>query len=391
MLAQAISFANEAISSIRILKAFTYESKTSNQYETAVEKSFASAIVATGARSFLTGFAILIVSSSVVVVLWIGAQDVLANKLSPGALSQFLLFSVMAAGALGALSQVWGEFALASGATERLMELLATPISIKSPLHPQKLPISISGKVEFSKVTFSYESDPDNNILEQFDLTVQAGETLAIVGPSGSGKSTLFSLLMRYYDPESGYIAIDNIPLTDLDLTEIRNQIAIVPQETYIFAASAEENIRYGRPNATKEEIVNAAKLALADKFICALPNDYQSLIGERGVTLSGGQRQRIAIARAILKNAPILLLDEATNSLDTESEKLVQSALERLMKNRTTLIIAHRLSTIRNADKIVVLDNGRIIESGTHESLQTTGGLYKHLNRIQLESERTD
>ncbi len=386
MLANAISYANEAIGSIRILKAYTYESKASNHYKSAVENSFTSSILATAARAFLTGFAILIISSSVVVVLWIGAQDVLANKLSPGTLSQFLLFSVMAAGALGALSQVWGEFALASGATERLMELLATPITIKSPTNPEKIPSPVKGQIDFSKVTFCYENRPDTKILENFDLTIQPGETLAIVGPSGSGKSTLFSLLMRYYDPISGIIAIDNIPLTRMEPSEIRKHIAIVPQETFIFAASAEENIRYGNPNATIEEIENAAKLALADNFIRALPNDYQSLIGEKGVTLSGGQRQRIAIARAILKNAPILLLDEATNSLDTESEKSVQTALERLMKNRTTLIIAHRLSTVRNANKIVVMDNGKIVESGTHENLQAAGGLYEHLNRIQFE-----
>ena len=386
MLAHAISYANEAIGSIRILKAFTFELNASKQYKSAVENSFSSAISATGARSFLTGFAILIVSSSVVIVLWIGAQDVLANNMSPGTLSQFMLFSVMAAGSLGALSQVWGEFALASGATERLLELLAAPILIKSPPTPVKLTVPIQGSIEFSDVTFSYQNNPNSPILEEFNLSIQPGESLAIVGPSGSGKSTVFSLLMRYYDPIFGEISIDKTSLTHMDPSEIRKNIAIVPQETFIFAASAEENIRYGKPDATEEEITNAAKLALADDFIRTMPNSYKSLIGERGVTLSGGQRQRIAIARAILKNAPILLLDEATNSLDSESENLVQKALETLMKNRTTLIIAHRLSTVRNADKIIVMDNGKIVESGTHNSLHSAGGLYEHLNQIQFE-----
>ena len=385
-LAHAISYANEAIGSIRILKAFTFELNASKQYKSSVENSFSSAISATGARSFLTGFAILIVSSSVVIVLWIGAQDVLANNMSPGTLSQFMLFSVMAAGSLGALSQVWGEFALASGATERLLELLAVPISIKSPPSPAKLTVPIQGSIEFSDVAFSYQNNLHSSILKEFNLSIQPGESLAIVGPSGSGKSTVFSLLMRYYDPIFGEISIDQIPLTQMDPSEIRKNIAIVPQETFIFAASAEENIRYGKPDATEEEITNAAKLALADDFIRAMPDNYKSLIGEKGVTLSGGQRQRIAIARAILKNAPILLLDEATNSLDSESENLVQKALETLMKNRTTLIIAHRLSTVRNADRIIVMDNGKIVESGTHNTLHSAGGLYEHLNQIQFE-----
>ncbi len=386
-LADATAFATEAIGAVRTLQAFTNERFATRRFGDAVNRAFEAARSSVAARAFLTAFAIFIVFSSVVVVLWIGAQDVLSGTLSAGTLSQFVLYSVFAAGALGALSQVWGEVSQAAGATERLTELLATPTHINAPDDPIDLPNPVTGAVAWENVSFSYPTLPDAPVLHEIDLAINPGETLAIVGPSGSGKSTLFSLLMRSYDPVSGTVRLDGVPLIKTDPIALRKQIAIVPQDTVIFADTALENIRFGRPDASDEDVHRAAELALADDFIRTMADGYQSVIGERGVTLSGGQRQRIAIARAILKDAPILLLDEATSALDAESETLVQTALERLMENRTTLVIAHRLATVLRADRIIVLDKGRIVESGTHQSLAEKGGLYARLARMQFES----
>ncbi|MEP3602791.1 MAG: ABC transporter transmembrane domain-containing protein [Stappiaceae bacterium] len=386
-LAEATAFATEAIGAVRTLQAFTNEQFANRRFGTDVDRAFEAARSSVAARAGLTAFAIFIVFSSVVAVLWIGAQDVLAGNLSAGTLSQFVLYSVFAAGALGALSQVWGEVSQAAGATERLTELLATPAYITAPENPIDLPVPTTGAIAMEDVSFSYPTLPDAPVLHDIDLTIEPGETLAIVGPSGSGKSTIFSLLMRGYDPLSGTIKIDGVSLQQTDPLELRRQIAIVPQDTVIFADTAMENIRFGRPDATDEEVRKAAELALADDFIRTMSNGYHSVIGERGVTLSGGQRQRMAIARAILKDAPVLLLDEATSALDAESETLVQTALERLMENRTTLVIAHRLATVLKADRIIVLDKGRIVETGNHRSLVASDGLYARLARMQFES----
>ncbi|MEP4806119.1 MAG: ATP-binding cassette domain-containing protein, partial [Hyphomicrobiales bacterium] len=340
---------------------------------------------AVGARAALTAFAIFMVFASVVAVLWYGSQDLLAGNITPGALSQFVLYSVFAAGALGALSQVWGEVAQAAGAAERLGELLAIEPEIAAPANPHTLS-GVTGAVSFSKVAFTYPGAPESSILDDISFEVSPGETIAIVGPSGAGKSTLFSLLTRAYDSTGGAVTLDETNIRDLVPVELRRHLAIVPQETMIFGASIAENIALGNPSADDKAIVEAAKAARADEFISKMARGYDTVVGERGVTLSGGQRQRIAIARAILKDAPVLLLDEATSALDAESETLVQQALERLMEGRTTLVIAHRLATILKADRILVMDGGRIVEAGTHASLQKQDGLYARLAHLQFQ-----
>lgn len=386
-LAHASAFASEAISSIRTLQAFTNEEFASRRFSGDVEEAFRAARSAIRARAWLTAFAIFIIASSVVAVLWIGASDVFSGRTTAGALGQFLLYSIFAAGALGELSQVWGEISLAAGAAERLTEILKIEAEIAAPENPGELPARVTGKVRFDTVSFAYHAAADMPILQDLTLDVSPGETIAVVGPSGAGKSTLFHLLMRFYDPTGGRILIDDIDLRHLDPLTIRRQIALVPQDTVVFGATAAENIAYGRPDASKADVEHAAEAALADDFIRAMSHGYDTLIGERGVTLSGGQRQRIAIARAILKDAPILLLDEATSALDAESETLVQAALERLMEGRTTLVIAHRLATVLKADRIIVMDRGRIVETGRHEQLVSNGGLYAKLARLQFET----
>ena len=386
-LADATAYASEAIGAVRTLQAFTNETFAAGRFAAAVERAFEAARASTKARAVLTAFAILIVFGSVVAVLWIGAKDVLEGRISGGALGQFVLYSVFAAGALGELSQVWGEIAQAAGAAERISELLDTDSDIKSPANPRKLPEPATGELVFDQVSFQYPSVPDAPVLAGVSTVIKPGETVAVVGPSGAGKSTLFHMILRFYDPVSGALRLDGVDLREADLTELRSRMALVPQDTVVFAASIAENIRYGRPDASLDEIKAAAKAAHADEFISKLDNGYEAEVGERGVTLSGGQRQRIAIARAILSDAPVLLLDEATSALDAESEVQVQTALEELMEGRTTVVIAHRLATVLKADRILVMDKGSIVEEGDHESLVEKGGLYARLAKLQFET----
>jgi ATP-binding cassette, subfamily B, bacterial len=386
-LANATAYASESIVSVRTLQAFTNEKLATGRFGAAVEDAFLAARSSVKARAVLTAFAIFMIFSSVVAVLWFGSRDVLSGAITPGTLGQFLLYSVFAAGALGALSEVWGELSQASGAAERLMEILAETPVIAAPANPAALPWPPIGSVTFEDVQFNYPTRPNAPALKGLDFTIRPGETVAIVGPSGAGKSTVFSLLLRYYDPVSGSIRVDGVNLRDADPSALRSRIAIVPQDTTIFAASARENIGFGRPDASNPEIEAAAGAALAHDFIVALDHGYDTQVGERGVTLSGGQRQRIAIARAILRDAPILLLDEATSALDAESEMLVQKALDHLMQGRTTLVIAHRLATVLKADRILVMDNGRIVEEGTHQTLVKQNGIYASLAKLQFEA----
>ncbi|MDX8483061.1 ABC transporter transmembrane domain-containing protein [Mesorhizobium sp. VK24D] len=386
-LAEATAYASEQIGAVRTLQAFTNEKLVTGRFSAAVEAAFEAARTSVFARSFLTFFAIFMIFSSVVAVLWFGSRDVLAGTMSAGTLGQFLLYSVFAAGALGALSEVWSELSQAAGAAERLTEILAERPAIQPPLDPQSLPAKAKGAISFDDVSFSYPARPDRAAVHGLSFQVKPGETVAIVGPSGAGKSTVFSLILRFYDPESGRVVIDGVDLRHADPAAIRGRIAIVPQDVTIFAASARDNIGFGRPGASDAEIEAAAKAALADELIVKLEKGYDSQVGERGVTLSGGQRQRVAIARAILRDAPILLLDEATSALDAESETLVQTALERLMRGRTTVVIAHRLATVLKADRILVMEGGRIVEEGTHQSLVAKGGTYARLAKLQFES----
>ncbi|MER8655800.1 ABC transporter transmembrane domain-containing protein [Mesorhizobium sp. M0847] len=386
-LAQATAYASEQIGAVRTLQAFTNETLVTGRFSAAVEAAFQAARSSIFSRSLLTFFAIFMIFSSVVAVLWFGSRDVLAGTMSPGTLGQFLLYSVFAAGALGALSEVWGELAQAAGAAERLTEILDETPAIQPPANPLPLPAKATGAISFDDVSFSYPARPDRAAVRGLSFQVKPGETVAIVGPSGAGKSTVFSLILRFYDPETGRIAIDGVDVREADPAEVRERIAIVPQDVTIFAASARDNIGFGRPGATNAEIEAAARDALADEFILRLDKGYDSQVGERGVTLSGGQRQRVAIARAILRDAPILLLDEATSALDAESETLVQTALERLMQGRTTIVIAHRLATVLKADRILVMDGGRIVEEGTHQSLVAKGGIYARLAKLQFET----
>jgi ATP-binding cassette subfamily B protein len=385
-LADATAYASELIGAIRTVQAYTGERLANGRFGGEVEQAYEAARTSTRARSVLTAIIIFIVFTSVVLILWVGSHDVLTGTITPGRLGQFLLYAAFAATGLGQLSEVWGEISAASGASERLFEILRVKSAITAPVSPRALPVPSRGDVSFDHVGFAYPTRPDARAVDDVTFSVRAGEKVAIVGPSGAGKSTLFHLLLRFYDPLAGTISFDGVPISSADPKELRRHIALVPQESVVFAATARENIRFGRPDATDAEVERAAALAHATEFIERLPGGLEAQLGERGVTLSGGQRQRIAIARAILRDAPLLLLDEATSALDAESETLVQTALEELMRHRTTLVIAHRLATVLSCDRILVLDNGRIIEQGTHASLVAANGLYARLARLQFE-----
>jgi len=385
-LADASAYAGELIGAVRILQAFTNERLGIARFRGAVERAFEAARDSIRARSLLTGFAIFLVSSSVVIVLWVGAKEVLSAQITPGRLSQFILYAVFASGALGSLSETGGEIAQASGAAERLFELLAIRPAIERPAHPLVLPVPARGEAAFEDVRFCYPTRPNVPALNGVSFRVRQGEKLAIVGPSGAGKSTIFHLLLRFYDPSSGRVTLDGVRLSDLDPAALRARIALVPQDSVMFATSLRDNIRFGRPDATDADVARAAEHAHAASFIAALPHGFDTPAGERGVALSGGQRQRIAIARAILRDAPLLLLDEATSSLDAESETQVAAALADLMRERTTIVIAHRLATVLSCDRILVLDQGRIVEEGTHQTLVAEGGLYARLAKLQFQ-----
>jgi ATP-binding cassette, subfamily B, bacterial len=376
---------SEVLGAIRIVQAFTQEGREASRFGAAVERSFDTAKRRIRLRSVMTALVITLVFGAITLVLWQGALDVISGRLSGGSIAAFVFAAAIVAGAFGTLTEVYGDFMRAAGASGRMEELLAARPLIRAPAQPTALPAP-RGELELAGVHFHYPSKPDAPALNGFSLKVAPGETVAVVGPSGAGKSTLFQLVQRFYDPDAGELRIDRVAYRDADPHQIRERIAVVPQETVIFATSALENIRYGRPDATEAEVWAAAVAAHADGFLKDLPDGIHSFLGESGTRLSGGQRQRVAIARAILRNAPILLLDEATSALDAESEQVVQAALEGLMKQRTTLVIAHRLATVRDADRIVVLDKGRIVAEGTHDSLMAGGGLYARLARLQFD-----
>jgi ATP-binding cassette subfamily B protein len=339
----------------------------------------------TRVRALMTVIVIFLVFTGIVGVLWIGARDVRAGAMTPGELVQFVIYAVMVAGSVGALSEIWGELQRAAGATERLVELLNAEDSVQDAAQPKALPRPVRGEVVFDDVTFRYPARPDVSALNGVSLSVQPGETVALVGPSGAGKTTILQLLMRFYDPQSGAVRLDGVDLRDMARSDFRRAIALVPQDPVIFATSARENIRFGRPDATDAEVEAAARAAAAHDFLTALPQGYDTWLGERGVMLSGGQKQRVAIARAILRDARVLLLDEATSALDAESERAVQAAVEILSEGRSVLVVAHRLATVKRADRIVVFDQGRIVATGTHEALVAEGGLYARLARLQF------
>ena len=384
--ANAVGFAGESVDAIETVQAFGREKSAIGRFGAAVEEAFGVSLIRMRARAVMTAMIIVVMFGGVTLVLWLGAQDVIAGTMTPGALLQFVLLSVFAAGAVGALGESWGDVQKAAGAMERIDELMRAVPAIAPPANPVALPQPPLGEVSMSAVDFAYPGRPDLPALKGFSLTVRPGETVALVGPSGAGKSTVFRLLLRFYDPQSGLVSVDGVDVRSADPVEVRDRFAWVSQEAPLFSGSALENIRFGREAATLAEARMVADEAQALGFIEALPQGFDTPLGERGKSLSGGQRQRLAIARALVREAPILLLDEATSALDAENERLVQAALDQAMEARTTLVIAHRLATVLRADRIVVMDGGKVVEEGTHAELTARGGLYARLAKLQFQ-----
>ena len=377
--------AAEALAAVQTVQSFTHEVISRRAFADVTEKSFDAARRRIWTRALMTAIVIFLVFTGIVGVLWMGAWDVRAGVMSAGALVQFVIYSVMVAGAVAALSEIFGELQRAAGATERLVELLHTEDSVQDPAQPRALPSPVRGEITFDHVDFTYPARPGVKALDGVALTIRPGETVALVGPSGAGKTTIVQLIQRFYDPDGGQVLLDGVPVSDMARDAFRRHIALVPQDPVIFAASARDNIRFGRPDASDAEIEAAARAAAAHDFLTALPEGYDTWLGERGVMLSGGQKQRVAIARAILRDAPVLLLDEATSALDAESERAVQRAVDVLAEGRTTIIVAHRLATVKKADRIVVMEHGRIVAEGSHDALVAEGGLYARLARLQF------